>query len=88
MFQTSGVECKVIENLLHGRWENSLEHSIQRPRHGHESFPPIQLLATTSGTELVIALMTEAMSIAAKLNFHWPAILSRKAGDDPQNGGV
>jgi 2-dehydropantoate 2-reductase len=71
-FEKSGVECRVIDNLLHGRWEKILWNI---PFNGLGTVMDLttdRLLVTPQGTELVTALMREAMSIAARLDLYWP----------------
>jgi 2-dehydropantoate 2-reductase len=72
MFLEGGVECAVIDNLMHGRWEKIFWNI---PFNGLGTIMGLttdRLLATAEGVKLVRQLMEEGLSIARRLNLHWP----------------
>jgi 2-dehydropantoate 2-reductase len=88
MFQESGVECKVIDNLLHGRWEKIFWNIPFNGLGAIMDLSTDRLLATPQGTELVTALMKEAMSVAARLDLVFPEDFIEKKLEMTRRMGV
>jgi 2-dehydropantoate 2-reductase len=72
MFEAAGVECRVIEDLRHGRWEKILWNLPFNGLGALMLATTDKLIATAEGLEMVTALMREAMAIAGSLGLNWP----------------
>jgi 2-dehydropantoate 2-reductase len=72
MFNDSGVECTVVDNLKHGRWEKILWNVPFNGLGALLSATTDVLLSTPDAEALVISLMQEALAAAASLGLHYP----------------
>jgi 2-dehydropantoate 2-reductase len=72
MFERSSVECKVIPDLRHGRWEKILWNLPFNGLGALLNATTDQLLATPESEPMVLALMHEAMNVAGSMGMTWP----------------